>query len=1187
MKTWLKRSLLGLLLLILLVIGTAGILLGTTPGVQWLVDIGSRFVPGELAVRHTEGNLLGQLHLQDVSYTDPDMSVQVGDLVLDWKPSELFSGVLHLRQLALDRLHYEKLREAVEEEPAGPLVLPDISLPLTLKLDQVQVTSVEFVSAPGADPVVIDKVQLVAGWKASGIDLTRLQLAMPELKFQGKGKVDPRGSYPLALALDWQFSAKDLPSVSGKGDLKGDMEKLQLQQQIDGDVNAALSVNIHDVLKELGWDTKIQISRLPGEYLPLEESAVMGIDIVGKGDLAQADVKLAFQVEDKAGKAEEKAGQLLLNLAGNVQFADQKFRLQGDWTDFQWPLTGTPQVLARSGKLQTSGIPDGYEFTLQSDVEGGDIPPGTWQMEGKGGLNSLRLDRMLGNILDGSLEAAGDLAWSPKLTWKMEVTATDIDPRTLNEEWPGKLNASVVTTGELPEQGLQLQAQIKDLSGILREKPVSGKGNVRVNGSRLLLEDLVFSSGSARVDAAGELGDAWNLTWKLDVPDVADLLPQGEGKIQASGDLKGTQKQPVVEGKLKAADLSALGYRCAQCDADFAVGLDENFVSRVLFNGKEVFAAGQDIPALTLKLDGPLKNHVVNLNVEHEAGKLIFAAIGAYLMDKTAWQGQIQKLDLDAGEIGSWKLKDGAGLLASAQEIKLSPLCLQDQQSSLCVQVDRGKDKGNAKLKLQGLSLSRLQPWLPPEITRLTGVLHMDATADLLPVIKARAEMVLEPGEITYLNPQSKPITMKLHDGKVDALYDEKQLSAKWELGLDRNLMSGDLFVPRAALDKDPLTAPLKGEVKMQVTDLNLVTAFVPDIQKIDGTIDVALDLGGQLGDPLITGHAIVESKEIVIPRAGLELRDLQVQVKGDGGKKLDISGSVTSGEGILDLTGSVLLNAQQGWPARLTLKGEKFQLANLPEAEVIVTPDIRLESTKDLVKIRGSLDVPVAKIELNDLPAGSRDVSPDVVVVKEDGSVDEVVSSKIDAEIAITLGDDVHFKGFGLDADLAGKLSIDQNAGKYPTASGELKIEGGYFRAYGQNLTIEKGRISYAGGRVDNPGLRLRASRKIDDTTVGVELTGTAKKPEFSTFSSDPDLLEKDVVSMLLTGQKSGDLANAKVYAGKQITEDLSVGVNLGGGSDGSEFVTRYRLMDNVNLEATSSAKKSGGSINYTIELE
>ncbi|WP_457669253.1 translocation/assembly module TamB domain-containing protein [Thiolapillus sp.] len=1186
MKTWLKRVLLALFLLVVLVVGAAAILLGTTPGVRWLVDMGNRFVPGELAVGQTQGNLLGELQLQDVSYANQDMSVQVGDVVLSWAPSELFSGVFHLRDFSVDKLRYEKLRET-PEEPSGPLELPDISLPLQLQLDRVQASALEIISAPGADPLVIDQVQLAAGWQASGIDLSRMQLAMPDLKFKGKGKVDPKGDYPLDLTMDWQFSGEGLPRVSGKGNLKGDMQKLQLQQRLDGDVKAALSANVHDVLRELGWNTKIQVSKLPQAYLPLDEPAQLGIDVQGKGDLSQADVTLAFRVQEGKKQTAEKARQVLLNLVASIRFADQKFSLQGDWTDFQWPLTGTPQVLAKSGKLQASGIPDGYEFKLQSDLEGGDIPPGSWQAQGKGGLSSLRLEKMLGNILDGSLEAAGDLAWSPKLTWKMDITTTDIDPGTLNREWPGKLNASLATSGELPESGLQLQAKIRDLSGTLRDRPVAGGGDIRIDGNKLLLDNLEFSSGSARVNATGELGDAWNLTWMLDVPDVADLLPGGEGQIQASGDLKGTQQQPIVEGRLKVAALSAMGYRCAQCDADFAVGLEETFVSRVLFTGKDVFAAGQAIPALTLKLDGPLKQHVVDLSMEHEMGKLAFTAAGAYLMDKAAWQGQVQKLDLNAGEIGDWKLKEGADLLASAEEIKLSPLCLRDQQSSLCVQVDRGKDKGNARLKLQGLSLSRLQPWLPPEITRLTGVLHMDATADLEPVIKARAELVLEPGEITYLNPQSKPITMKLHDGKVDAVYDEKQLSAQWELGLDQNRMSGDLFVPREALDKDPLTAPLKGKVKMQVTDLNLVTAFVPDIQKIDGQIDVALNLGGQLGDPLITGHAIVESKEIIIPRAGLELQDLQVQIKGEGGKKLDISGSVTSGQGTLDLSGSVLLDAQQGWPARLALKGDHFQLANLPEAEVIVTPDIKLESTGDLVKIRGTLDVPVAKIELNDLPAGSRDVSPDVVVVSEDGSVDEVANSRIDAEIAITLGDEVHFKGFGLDADLAGKLSIDQNPGKYPTASGELKIEGGYFRAYGQNLTIEKGRISYAGGRVDNPGLRLRASRKIDDTTVGVELTGTAKKPEFSTFSSDPDLLEKDVVSMLLTGQKSGDLANAKVYAGKQITEDLSVGVNLGGGKDGSEFVTRYRLMDNVNLEATSSAKKSGGSINYTIELE
>jgi len=116
-KTWLKRVLLALFLLILLVVGAAAILLGTTPGVRWLVDIGNRFVPGELAVGQTQGNLLGELQLQDGSYADPDMSVQVGDVVLSWAPSELFSGVFHLRDFSVDKLRYEKLREIAQGRP--------------------------------------------------------------------------------------------------------------------------------------------------------------------------------------------------------------------------------------------------------------------------------------------------------------------------------------------------------------------------------------------------------------------------------------------------------------------------------------------------------------------------------------------------------------------------------------------------------------------------------------------------------------------------------------------------------------------------------------------------------------------------------------------------------------------------------------------------------------------------------------------------------------------------------------------------------------------------------------------------------------------------------------------------------------------------------------------------------------
>ncbi|WP_456406171.1 translocation/assembly module TamB domain-containing protein [Thiolapillus sp.] len=1186
MKIWLKRLGLALLLVIVLIIAAGAVLLGTRPGVQWLLETADRFIPGELVVEHTGGNLLGDLQLQGVSYRNADMAVQVGNVVLSWLPSELFSGVFHLRELSVEQLRYEKLRET-EDESAEALELPDIELPITLKLDLVRAKTIEIVSAPEAAPVVIDQVLLVAGWDVAGINLSKLDLAMPELQFQGRGHVLPKTDYPLALDMNWELSAEGLPQVSGQGELKGDLKALQLQHQIDGDVKAKLSASLNDVLHELGWEAKLQIARLPKAYLPLDESALLGIHIDAKGDLAQADTKVAFRVQAHKDAAADAAQQLLLNLMANIQFAEQRFKLQGDWQNLQWPLTGKAQVIAPSGKLQASGMPDGYVFSLHSAVQGDEIPSGEWQLEGKGDLNKLRLDKLLGNLLEGTLEAAGDLAWSPVLSWKMDVTATDINPEALAAEWPGKLNAAVSTSGELPETGLRLQAQIKELQGALREKPVAGSGVVHIDGDKLLLEEMAFSSGQAKVNVSGELGDAWNLDWKLDVADLADLLPGAEGKVQGGGKLRGAQEQPIVEGKLKAENLLAEGMRCRQCEADFSLGLDDAFVSRARITGADLLVAEQKVHTLSLKLDGPLQRHTVELDVDHQEGKLRFVATGAYLKEKTAWRGEIPALGLDAGELGNWTLQQPASLYASAEEIRLSPLCLQDQQTRLCAQVDRGKDKGNAKLNLKGLSLERLRPWLPPEITQLTGVLHLDATADLGSVIKANLEAILEPGELTYLGPQSKPIALKLHDGKIKAVYDEAQLVAEWMLGAQDSLLQGQLQVPRDALDKDPLTAPLKGIAKVVVKDLSLISAFVPDIQKIDGNIDVDLKLGGQLGNPRISGHAVLKSEQVVIPRAGLELKDILMQITGTGGQQLDITGAVSSGKGKLELNGMVLLDADKGWPARLTLKGDEFQLANLPEAQVVITPDLSLESSKDIIRIRGKLDVPVARIELHDLPAGTHDVSPDVVVVNEDGSVEEKADSKIDAEVVVSLGEDVHFSGFGLDADLDGRLTIVQNPGKAPTANGELKIESGSFLAYGQNLTIERGRFSYAGGRIDNPGLRLRASRKTGDITVGVEVTGTAKKPKINTFSSDPDMTEKDVVSMLLTGQKTGDLSEVKVYTGKQITPDLSVGVNLGGGEDGSEFVTRYRLMDNVNLEGTSSSKKSGVSINYTIELE
>ena len=84
--------------------------------------------------------------------------------------------------------------------------------------------------------------------------------------------------------------------------------------------------------------------------------------------------------------------------------------------------------------------------------------------------------------------------------------------------------------------------------------------------------------------------------------------------------------------------------------------------------------------------------------------------------------------------------------------------------------------------------------------------------------------------------------------------------------------------------------------------------------------------------------------------------------------------------------------------------------------------------------------------------------------------------------------------------------MSIRERPGKPTTAAGELAITKGTYDAYGQLLKIDPGRISYAGGPIDNPGFDITAYRDITEYNVrsGLRVQGTARQPQISVFS-DP----------------------------------------------------------------------------------
>ena len=196
---------------------------------------------------------------------------------------------------------------------------------------------------------------------------------------------------------------------------------------------------------------------------------------------------------------------------------------------------------------------------------------------------------------------------------------------------------------------------------------------------------------------------------------------------------------------------------------------------------------------------------------------------------------------------------------------------------------------------------------------------------------------------------------------------------------------------------------------------------------------------------------------------------------------------------------------------------------------------------------------------------------------------------------------------------------------------NGELIITEGRYRAYGQNLLIENGRLLFQ-GQPDNPGLDIRAVRKIpsENLVVGVQLSGTLQEPDARVFS-DPSLEESEAMSYLVTGRslsrgsqsdsaqvaqalalyglqkgsgvtdKIGDTlgldeisigsdwetSDSALMLGKQISDRLYLTYAVGLFDAISTVMLRYTLTRQLHLEAQSSSKSQAIDLIWEKELE
>jgi translocation and assembly module TamB len=442
---------------------------------------------------------------------------------------------------------------------------------------------------------------------------------------------------------------------------------------------------------------------------------------------------------------------------------------------------------------------------------------------------------------------------------------------------------------------------------------------------------------------------------------------------------------------------------------------------------------------------------------------------------------------------------------------------------------------------------------------------------------------------------------------------------------IDMKLVGQDYLRAQVQIDTGQ-TQALSGHIGASMREFALLNPFVLQLANIKGQLNADLALQGTLKKPVASGAISFIDGSADVNDLGISLRDVKLQVlaSGDGRDRIQITGSAKSGEGLVNLEGFASLQVQAGGLVELMLKGEKFEVAKLPEAQIAVSPDLKLVFADTKGVLTGKLKVQKAVISLEEIPENAVKVSPDEIILGQKAVEENTpVAIGIDTNIAVEIGKQVSFSGLGLVTNLTGNLNIIK-ADEKIAMRGNVDMVKARYKSYGQDLTVRKGRFIFS-GPVDNPWLDLEAIRvsKSKKFTAILELTGSLKKPQTRIYS-EPTLPESEALAYLITGgplnqvsqsegnmlaaaaisygggkaswitdklgidefevQEGKTLQDTLVAVGQYLTPDFYVGAKVGLFNKQAGMVLKHKITDTINVE-TQAGTSQRVKINYEID--
>lgn len=1175
-----KWSLLALLSLCLLLVVGLAVLLGSAAGSRWLLGQ----VPG-LQVQGFEGRLAGDWQARHLEWAQGEQRVTLVAPQLDWSLRCLFQLRLCIKRLAVEevQLVFPPDEEAppADEEP-GAIRLPELRLPLRIDLRQATIGRL---SLNGSE--LLHDLELSTEWNEQGLRIETLRVEQGEaLRLVASGQVVPSGQWPLqlngslslpapgerpwALALhaEGELQRTLRLAIDSGGYLAGRLEGTL--QPLQPNLPASLLLSAHGFRAADGLPATLTLDHL---RLQAEGDMQAGYRVSGGAQLPAQGRPIAVALNGLATLSGAQIDELRLDageeqslaLSGNVAWEgalniDARLR----WRDFPWlrlyPMDPPPPVALRRLDAEISYLDGSYLGNFAGDLDG---PAGPFSLSSpvSGNLSEVHLPSLQLEAGQGRATGQLSLGFAETIRWNTRLVLSALDPAYWVADLPGSLDGTLVSDGQLHEDSLDARADLQ-LDGELRNLPTSLALLGRVEGERWILSRLALQMGDNRVQGRGLLTSELAAELELVLPRLEQLWPDLRGAVQGRLDLSGTREQPRG---LLSLDGRRLGYGEARVNSLRISGnLGERNQARLDLLADGLRTGDTDWGRLTLTGNGDLQTQAVALQL---TGELLEAELGlAGRLERGdggwQWQGRLEEALLAAAE-QRWRLQAPATLERLADgRLLLGPQCWRSSNASLCGEGEqRLLPEPSLRYRLRDFDLTTLARWLPADFA-WQGELNGDVELDL-PEAGPQGRVRLDAGRGSLRVRESG----EWLDFPYQALFLDGRLQPE-QVDLQARFDGGELGELRldARIDPRGEEKPLQGTFALRGLNLTAARPFVPQVEQLEGQVNGDGQLSGSLLAPEINGQLRLSDGLLAGGELPTRLENLGL-LATIRGQRLDLEGGWRSGERGTGQIGG-WLGWQDGLAADIRVSGRRLPVVVPPYAELDVEPDLRIQLTDQGLALGGRIQVPRGDITIRELPPSTVKVSPDVIIVGEEAE-DQAESRPIRMDITVLVGqEELNFSGFGLTADVAGDIHI----GDQLDTRGELALNRGRYRAYGQRLTIRRARLLFV-GPIDQPFLDVEAIRRVDEVVAGLRITGSAASPRVEVFS-EPAMGQEQALSYLVLGRPlgSGDdgVGDAALLA------QAAIGLGLAGSAGITGNIARQLGIKDFLLETEGSGAQT-----------